>query len=255
MVEKLKDAGKYVPDTTSYNFAYQKDSVQSQKIREYFKLDTVVSSTMPTWDKAISLARFVAENIPHANQKINPKRLNAIDLWKYTRSIEPAFNCRLHSILLHELLLSEGIVNRFVTCHPADSEDSDCHVVNLVWLPELQKWAMLDSDMKAWAEDEKGTPLSLTEMRERYIDGREIVYRPLLNSDNDFVYYRAYWAKNLYWFDTWETTGYGREDNNPAYRNKNRHIVLVPSGFKGFELPDHSVLTTDTSRFWAAPQN
>lgn len=31
MVEKLKDAGKYVPDTTSYNFAYQKDSVQSQK--------------------------------------------------------------------------------------------------------------------------------------------------------------------------------------------------------------------------------
>ena len=58
---------------------------------------------------------------------------------------------------------------------------------------------MLDSDMKAWAEDEKGTPLSLTEMRERYIDGREIVYRPLLNSDNDFVYYRAYWAKNLYW--------------------------------------------------------
>ena len=72
MVEKLKDAGKYVPDTTSYHFAYQKDSVQSQKIREYFKLDTVVSSTMPTWDKAISLARFVAENIPHANQKINP---------------------------------------------------------------------------------------------------------------------------------------------------------------------------------------
>lgn len=31
MVEKLKDAGKYVPDTTSYHFAYQKDSVQSQK--------------------------------------------------------------------------------------------------------------------------------------------------------------------------------------------------------------------------------
>ena len=63
------------------------------------------------------------------------------------------------------------------------------------------------------------------------------------------------YGKNLYWFDTWETTGYGREDNNPAYQNNSRHIVLVPSGFKGFELPDHSVLTTDTSRFWAAPQN
>ena len=62
MVDKLKDAGKYIPDTTSYNFAYQQDTAQSQKIREYFKLDTVVSPTKPTWDKAISLARFVAEH-------------------------------------------------------------------------------------------------------------------------------------------------------------------------------------------------
>lgn len=255
MIDKLKHAGKYVPDTTSYNFVYLQDTIQARKIREYFKLDTIVNPAKPTWDKAISLARFVAENIPHANQKNNPKRRNAIDLWKYTRSIEPAFNCRLHSILLHELLLSEGITNRFVTCHPEDSEDCDCHVVNLVWLPELQKWAMLDSDMSAWAEDEKGTPLSLAEMRERYIDGREIVYRSLLNSKNDFVYYKAYWAKNLYWFDIWETTGYGCEDNNLAYQNNNRHIVLVPSGFKGFELPNHSVLTTDASRFWVAPPN
>lgn len=97
---------------------------------------------------------FVAKNIPHANQKIYPEKCNAIGLWEYTRTVEPAFNCRLHSILLHELLLSEGIVNRFVTCLPADSLDSDCHVVNQIWLPEIQKWAMLDSDMRAWAEDE-----------------------------------------------------------------------------------------------------
>lgn len=31
MVEELKDAGKYVPDTTTYNFAYQQDTVQSLK--------------------------------------------------------------------------------------------------------------------------------------------------------------------------------------------------------------------------------
>lgn len=49
--------------------------------------------------------------------------------------------------------------------------------------------------------------------------------------------------------------GWLEHPGNRAYRNNNRHIVLVPSGFKGFELPDHSVLTTDTSRFWAAPQN
>ena len=144
---------------------------------------------------------------------------------------------------------------RFVTCLPADSLDSDCHVVNQVWLPEIQKWAMLDSDMRAWAEDENGTPLSLAEMRERYINGQEIIYRPLLDSENNFNYYKMYWAKNLYWFISWEVTGYSREDNNPAFSNHDREIILVPKGFSGFDLSDKSVLTTEESRFWAVPDS
>ena len=121
----------------SYHFIYQQDTLQAQKIRAYFRLDTLLTdSSASTWDKALTLAKFVASNIPHANQTKYPEKRNAIDLWKYTREVEPAFNCRLHSILLHELMLSEGIINRFVTCLPADTLDSDCHVVNLVWLPE-----------------------------------------------------------------------------------------------------------------------
>ena len=127
--------------------------------------------------------------------------------------------------------------------------------VNQVWLPEIQKWAMLDSDMRAWAEDENGTPLSLAEMRERYINGQEIIYRPLLDSENNFNYYKMYWAKNLYWFISWEVTGYSREDNNPAFSNHDREIILVPKGFSGFDLSDKSVLTTDESRFWAVPDS
>lgn len=254
-IELLKNAGKYAPDSVSYNFVYQQDTAKALQIREYFRLDTIVKPTEVTWNRAIALARFVAKNIPHANQNNYPKKCNAIGLWEYTRTIEPAFNCRLHSILLHELLLSEGIVNRFVTCLPADSLDSDCHVVNQVWLPEIQKWAMLDSDMRAWAEDENGTPLSLAEMRERYINGQEIIYRPLLDSENNFNYYKMYWAKNLYWFISWEVTGYSREDNNPAFSNHDREIILVPKGFSGFDLSDKSVLTTDESRFWAVPDS
>ncbi len=114
---------------------------------------------------------------------------------------------------------------------------------------------MLDSDMRAWAEDENGTPLSLAEMRERYINGQEIIYRPLLDSENNFNYYKMYWAKNLYWFISWEVTGYSREDNNPAFSNHDREIILVPKGFSGFDLSDKSVLTTDESRFWAVPDS
>ena len=211
----------------------------------------MTDSSASTWDKALTLAKFVASNIPHANQTKYPEKRNAIDLWKYTREVEPAFNCRLHSILLHELMLSEGITNRFVTCLPADTLDSDCHVVNLVWLPEQNKWAMIDSDMQAWISNSEGTPLSLAEMRERYISGSPMRINPLFDSikeDFNYDYYRSYWAKNLYWFICWEETGYGKED-----AMKGRQITLAPAGFTDPDTGPSDVHTTDAERFWAAP--
>ena len=240
-IELLRNATPYASDTAHYHFVYQQDTLQAQKIRAYFRLDTLLTdSAANTWDKALTLAKFVAKNIPHANQTKYPEKRNAIDLWKYTREVEPAFNCRLHSILLHELMLSEGITNRFVTCLPADTLDSDCHVVNLVWLPEQNKWAMIDSDMQAWISNSEGTPLSLAEMRERYISGSPMQIHPLFDSlkeDFNYDYYRSYWAKNLYWFICWEETGYGKED-----AMKGRQITLAPAGF-----------TDPDTGPWAAP--
>lgn len=44
---------------------------------------------------------------------------------------------------------------------PEDAEDNDCHVVNEVWLPELGKWAMIDTDMGGhYFSDLKGVPFS-----------------------------------------------------------------------------------------------
>lgn len=251
-IELLRNATPYASDTAHYHFIYQQDTLQAQKIRAYFRLDTLLTdSSASTWDKALTLAKFVASNIPHANQTKYPEKRNAIDLWKYTREVEPAFNCRLHSILLHELMLSEGITNRFVTCLPADTLDSDCHVVNLVWLPERNKWAMIDSDMQAWISNPEGTPLSLAEMRERYISGSPMQINPLSDSikeDFNYDYYRSYWAKNLYWFICWEETGYGKED-----AMKGRQITLAPAGFTDPDTGPSDVHTTDAERFWAAP--
>ena len=173
-VELLRAAGPYAADTVQYRFTYKQDTARAREIREYFRLDTLVNPAATTWDNARALAQFVARNIPHANQKVQPETRNAIGLWEYTRTVEPAFNCRLHSILLHELLLSQGIVNRFVTCLPADSLDRDCHVVNLVWLPECEKWAMIDSDMQSYLARRRSalTRRDAAAHRRRRADGR-----------------------------------------------------------------------------------
>ena len=253
-VELLRNATPYTTHTTQYHFVYRQDTLRAKQIRDFFRLDTLLTdSAATTWEKTLTLAKFVASNIPHANQTKYPQKSNAIDLWKYTREVEPAFNCRLHSILLHELLLSENIINRFVTCLPADTLDTDCHVVNLVWLPEQNKWAMIESDQQAWLGTPEGIPLSLEEMRERYIADAPMVIHPLFGKGQDFNhgYYCSYWAKNLYWFICWEETGYDKE----TLPITGRSIILVPPGFTDPNAKKEDIHTTDAKRFWAAPDS
>ena len=252
-IELLRKAEPYRADKASFRFEYIQDTARRRLTREYFRLDTIDNPTAETWDRTLALARFVARNIPHANQSVQPERRNAIDLWEYTRNVEPAFNCRLHSIMLHELLLACDITNRYVTCLPADSLDQDCHVVNIVWLPEHKKWAMVDSDMRAYVTDSDGTPLSLSQMRERYINGAAMEIHPLLNEGQpfDYTYYRTYWSKNLYWFECAEQTSYDIE--TAPWDKRGRVVVLRPEGFTPFDTPPHSVHTQDAERFWDAP--
>ncbi len=250
-LDVLRASGAYVRDTDSdINFTYRNDGARAAEIRDYFRLDSLYDRSATTWENTLNIARFVAANIPHANQTVQPETRNAIELWKYAQTVEPAFNCRLHSIMLHELLLSCGIVNRFVTCLPADSDDCDCHVVNAVWLPESEKWAMIDSDMQAWVSGSEDIPLSLAEMRERFAAGESVAVHRLFDADWSDGDYCSYWTKNLYWFDCWEDAGYDKEVDFVG-----RRVVLLPSGFDGFRLGDNVVATSDDRLFWAAPED
>ena len=258
-VELLHKSGPFAKDTVSFEMKIVQDSVRAKEIRDYFQLDKLYDADADTWSKALAIGKFVASNIPHDNQEIEPEHRNAIDLWEYTKNVAPAFNCRLHSILTFELMLAAGLDARFVTCMPEDKYDNDCHVVNEVWLPELGKWAMIDTDMDGnYASDLDGTPLSLWEIREHYISGEKMQYHPRFKKGTTKVNnHYAYMAKNTYWFNCWETLSYYQEDGENRLREAGRYIYLVPSGFGGFNFGvfknDGEIVTTDADTFWAAP--
>ena len=254
-VERLRTSEPFAKDTVSYEIKINQDPVRAKEIRDYFQLDKLYDEDADTWTKALAIGKYVASNIPHDNQEIEPEHRNAIDLWEYTRNVAPAFNCRLHSILTFELMLAAGLDARFVTCMPGDENDNDCHVVNEVWLPELGKWAMIDSDMDGnYASDLDGTPLSLREIREHYISGEKMQYHPKFRKATAKVSnHYAYMAKSTYWFSCWETLSYYQEDREKREREAGRYIHLAPSGFKAFLAGDGDIVTTDADTFWAAP--
>ena len=251
-LRSLKKSGPYVQDTLTFHIQSVPDSARAAKIREYFQLDTLYDASASTWDKTLAIAQFVARNIPHANQKSEPKSRNAIDLWEFTRTVEPGINCRLHSILTFELLTSVGIDATYITCLPK-KDDGDCHVVNQVWIPELEKWVMIDSDAGGYcATDGNGNLLSLQEIRERYISGEPIVYHPGFSAAQESrgSDHYCYMAKNTYWFASWEDIHYGQEAGNGQGA---RYFKLVPPGYKPFLYDESDFLTSDADQFWAAP--
>ena len=258
-VEQLRTSGPFAKDTVSFEVKIIQDPVRAKEIQDYFQLDKLYDADADTWTKALAIGRFVASNIPHDNQEIEPEHRNAIDLWEYTKNVAPAFNCRLHSILTFELMLAAGLDARYVTCMPEDKYDNDCHVVNEVWLPELGKWAMIDTDMDGnYASDLDGTPLSLREIREHYISGEEMQYHPRFKKGTTKVNnHYAYMAKNTYWFNCWETLSYYQEDGENRLREAGRDIYLVPSDYGGFNFGvfknNGEIVTTDADTFWAAP--
>ena len=254
-IRALKTSGPYLKDTMIFSINAVRDSVRAAEIRGYFCLDTLYDASAPTWDKAVAIARFVADNIPHANQKIQPEKRNAIALWEYTRNVEPGINCRLHSIMLFEMLTSVGIDATYVTCLPK-KDDGDCHVVNQVWLPELGKWVMIDSDSGGYyATDVDGNLLSLREIRENYVSGAPVVYHPGFGEAGESVgsWYFAYMAKNTYWFAVWENIHYDQESGLWG-SNDGSYLVLIPSGYEPFSMGTNVVPTSDADRFWAAPE-
>ena len=141
-VDSLRTSGAYGQDTVNFRMRIVQDSVRAKEIREYFQFDTLYSPEASYWEKALAIAGFVARNIPHANQQAEPEYRNAIALWEYTRNVEPAFNCRLHSILTFELMLSADLVPKFVTCMPQDRYDRDCQ--------SLMKYGCLSKGSGQW---------------------------------------------------------------------------------------------------------
>ena len=257
-VEKIINCASYNEDPVSSDFElkYLVDSKRSAEIRSFFKknteldLDSIALSKKSTWEKSIEIASFIAKNIPHDNQKEGLKEKNAITLWEYSRRISTGFNCRWHSILLSELLLSIGIRNRFITCSPENPEDNECHVVNLVWLPELKKYAMIDSDMKEYVTDEKGIPLSLREMRLIIKQGKKLIINPFPDFESytiDTDSFNEYWSKNLYWFSAHTVYGFDLEGRtNP----EDNYVCLVPPGYDCSHHYIGKSITSNEKVFW-----
>ena len=160
-----------------------------------------------------------------------------------------------------------GFKSRFVTCLPKDSlnTDTDCHVINLVYIPSLQKWVWIDPTNDAYVMNEQGVLLSIPEVRQRIINNQPLIVNPDANWNHrqstvkeEYLY--QYMAKNLYILEC--STNYGYDTEGGPLRS---YIRLIPLDYfkqSPDKVEEHyqsnvtfiTYKTNNPDAFWAPPQ-
>jgi len=204
-LEILKGAAKY---NTAEKQGFPKFRYQSMNdsnlvaLRNGLKLDSI-AGTGNEISRMLNLLHWIHFLIPHDGEHDNPKVKNAMSMIKVCREEHRGLNCRGLATVLNECYLSLGFKSRFITCMPKDSVFNDCHVINIVYSADLDKWVWIDPTNDAYVMNEKGELLSPEEVRERLINGKPLLLNPDANWNRkssavkeEYLY--NYMAKNLY---------------------------------------------------------
>lgn len=208
-LRRLKKAEKYDFKDNRFvpNFSYQTSENENLlKIRKDLKLDSIAGKGTEL-SKIFNLLHWVHNLIKHDGGSNNPTLKNAIDLIKVCKLENRGVNCRMLATVLNECYLSMGIVSRYITCMPKETNFNDCHVINMVYSKTLSKWIWIDPTFDAYVMDEKGNLLGIQEVRERLILDKPLVLNADANWNRENLqskenYLENYMAKNLYRLET-----------------------------------------------------
>ena len=249
-------------------FTYQSSSApELVALREGFKLDSI-AGTGNEVSRILNLLRWVHELIPHDGNHGNPVVKNAMSLIKTCKKEERGLNCRGLATVLNECYLALDIKSRFITCMPKDSVFQDCHVINMVYSNDLNKWLWIDPTNNAYVMNEKGELLSIEEVRERLINDQPLLLNPDANWNRKesvykehYLYY--YMAKNLYRLECPLASEYDYETHKPG--KKITYVELLPLDglrqlpkvsertYEDRKMTYRTIKTNKPAAFWTAP--
>ena len=256
-LEILRGAEKYDYSDNRFipEFTYQsEDNPNLQKIRQELNLDSIAEKGSEL-SQIFNLLHWIHYLIRHDGNSYNPDSKNAIDLIQVCKTENRGVNCRMMAMILNECYLAMGIKSRYVTCMPKETQFNDCHVINMVFSKDLNKWIWIDPTFGAYVMDEKGNLLGLQEVRERLITGQPLIINADANWNRESLqtkehYLDYYMAKNLYWLQCPVNSRFNPE--SPYRNNANQYISLTPADFDGFG--GAGIITHDPAYFWQKPE-
>lgn len=242
----LKKFSEYCEDSVEINICDQILSNENVKVlTKFFNMEdkfteekeiNIISKVM-NW-LFVKLAN--SERIKETDEKI----LNLLVSIKNKKN-----NCYFKALALAEMLSYCGFYTRTVRCLPIGTFPYDNHCVTAIYLNSVNKWITVDPTYNLFFKDNDGVYLSLSEMREKLIQGQKInvIYNRKFNFENIKKIeeqYLGYMSKNFFRFRV-----------NSTLDNEDIQYELVPKGYLPENytvyMPTKAIITTtDVDKFW-----
>lgn len=243
LLRQYRDYGHTDPgEYKSFDYSGPEDT-SLIRLREEYKLDSVAGDGGEV-ERIINLMRWAHSIVRHDGNSENPYPANALHLIEVCKNENRGVNCRMMATILNEAYLSLGFKSRHVTCMPADTNDNDCHVINMVYSDSLGKWLYMDPTFEAYYMDKDGRLLSVAEVREMMISGDSLILSDGVNwngSPKGTYDYNSYMAKNLFHFSCPIKSEFNYESSteNDLFR-----IFLEPPGYNSEKIGKTRTLGT-----------
>ncbi|MCZ4223994.1 transglutaminase domain-containing protein [Pedobacter rhodius] len=242
--------------TVSFQYQNSNDSALVA-LRNKYKLDSV-SGFGNSQSRVLNVMHWVHNTLRHnGTEESGIKKLNADEILTSAKKRGIGVSCGELATVLNDCYLALGWSSKKIYCFPQDSlkNDPDSHVINAVYLPNEEKWIMVDPTNDAYVMDETGALLSIEEVRERIVNGKPLILNPDANWNRRISmtkenYLFSYMAKNLYRLYTPVRSTYDYESK--AVKNR-QYITLAPVGYKDSGSSFPNTIVNNPSLFWSAP--
>lgn len=195
------------------DFTYRFDLGTINELKKDSRLPII--SAKDTFTRVVALMDWVTEHTQYSGySNLRPSKLDEILDFGLDRGFDGAINCANKAILLSDVLLVNDIFampvwleNKIYDYRKLTFGDSTCHVIVHAYLPEHEKWVLLDPSFNAYFTDRAGNLLNLFEVSALSARPQDIrVCNYNLNGTDKFAerYLEAFLLKALYILSVFE---------------------------------------------------
>jgi hypothetical protein len=166
---RLNKTDIHFVDDRAVAFASQPDVSELRAIRERYHIPSLLDNSTSQITELATLNDWVRRQWIHGtNGPVNLQHFNAIDIIENARK-GAQYWCQIASMVFTQTALSMGYQARILSLSLDKGEPG--HAVTEVWVDDLNKWVVFDTDFNLYYVDKFGSPLNGLELHRVLISG------------------------------------------------------------------------------------